>query len=86
MVRTIPVFTKKQKNLKYHIATFNEPLTQEATTKLPTHLIEEPDLEGLQHDLSYREQFGDLKEYQRTQIAMQMKGKTDLGRSRRNDL
>ena len=36
------VYTKKLNKIVYHLATFNEPLTQESITRLPAHVIEEP--------------------------------------------
>ena len=39
---SMSVYTKKLHKTAYHLATFNEPLTSEATTELPPHVIEEP--------------------------------------------
>ena len=36
------VYTKKVQKAAYHLATFNEPLTELASAELPAHVIEEP--------------------------------------------
>ncbi len=36
------VYTKKMSKVSYLLATFNEPLTKEGVSNLPSHVVEEP--------------------------------------------
>ena len=50
-ISSVGVFTKKLNKAVYHLASFNEPLTQQACARLPAHIIEE-DLPETQDSLN----------------------------------
>ena len=58
-ITSLNVYTKKQSKVVYNLATFSEPLSRQATSNLPAHVIEEPaaegDLEENNGNPSYRE-------------------------------
>ena len=70
-IKSMPVYTKKLNKITYHLATFSEPLTKQATSNLPRHIIEEPAEELLPkeetktetQDTSHRDKFANVHHY-----------------------
>ena len=75
----MPVWTKKLNKTIYHLATFNEPLSKEATDKLPAHIVEEPAPEGDDAE-AQRRQYASVGHMVRKQNKMGS-GFNDLGLS-----
>ena len=66
-IQSLGVYTKKLSKVVYHLASFNEPLSREATANLPSHVIEEPaaELEG-DSEAQLREQYQNVHHMQRS--------------------
>ena len=58
-IRALSVFSKKMNRTQYHLATFSDPLSREATDALPTAITEKEEERQELID-NYREQYANV--------------------------